>query len=659
MKEIDKNSIGGSKLRASAVIAVLLLMLLSLSLSTVTSGQTGTQTSEQYSYPFSVLNSTLVENSNGNTYQVKIGMDDAQDISLARFYLNFSSPFYGAGNVSSELITKTSVTTGKYFSLSYPINVSENASKGAYAFTLYIQYWIPFPYGNVGKADHQMFNLTMEFLGTTRIEIVSSNSAMTAGETNALNLSVHNNGTGDITDLKTSSSSQSQLTFLSSFPTLDNLGSGSSYKFSESAFVSSTSSGVITLNFTLTYVNPYGAKTTSYSDISMGVRPLVVSINVTPSTTTLTSGATNEVVFNLTNNGNGDLSNVETQITSQSQLSFLKQLPIIGSLQEGHSFVWTEPIYVSKSVSGAVTIEFSETYTTPSGTQSSEQLYAGFHTQQSGSENVTMQVKLLSTYVTLGINSSADLEVTNIGNSTMYSPAIEVSAPTGFTITGNTTFYYPNEALPTGDSITVPFFISSSPSTTQGAYSATIKIDYYNSTGTEISKTFSAGFLALAKVSLVVQGFSENASGNSVTISGTLLDEGAGSAYYLTLEGAFSQHGTSTSGKTYLGEIDSNTPTPFSLTFNLPAGTSNGTSTVSIQVNYQNYYGETVNSTLLSTSIAFNSSASHNGQNNTNVTHFNSLRLFGILFTVVIVIIVLVIGLVLVQRRRNRRRKER
>jgi hypothetical protein len=142
---------------------------------------------------------------------------------------------------------------------------------------------------------------------------------------------------------------------------------------------------------------------------------------------------------------------------------------------------------------------------------------------------------MVSPYVMLGLNSSAVVDITNIGNSTIYSPVVTISAPSGFTVSGNSTFYYPNETLISGDSFTVPVLFSSSPSTTQGAYSASVSINYYNDTGKVITRTFYAGFLALNKVSLVLQGYSENSSGGTITISGTLLDEGAGSAYYLTL----------------------------------------------------------------------------------------------------------------------------
>jgi hypothetical protein len=653
MERVYKKHVWSSKIRMAAAVIVLLTVLLSAALPAYVNGQNTAQQTPQLSYPFSVINSTLSEGANVNSYQLVVEMDNAQTISLAKFNLNMTSPFYGAGNVSSLQITKTNVQTGSYFNLSYSIDVTGNPAKGDYRFPLYIQYYISFPYGNT-YPEHQSFNLTVLFLGTSSLTITDSTSSVISGENNNLTLVVHNAGTGNITDLKISTAAQSSLTFLSSFPTIASLTPGSFFNFTEPAFVSSAATGVVSINFTLNFVNPYGVQSSSSNVTVLSVQPLMNSIDISSSTDVLTSGQTNNVSFTFINDGNGDLSNVETSPSSQSQLSFLNQFPSISYLMVGHSFTWVEPIYVSTSVSGAITINFAETYTTSSGTQSSEQRSLGLYSQQSSNSlNVSLEVRMVSPYVMLGLNSSAVVDITNIGNSTIYSPVVTISAPSGFTVSGNSTFYYPNETLISGDSFTVPVLFSSSPSTTQGAYSASVSINYYNDTGKVITRTFYAGFLALNKVSLVLQGYSENSSGGTITISGTLLDEGAGSAYYLTLNATFSQLNVASSGTTYLGEVDSNTPTPFSLTFALPTGIKNGTSEVSVQVSYQNYYGVQVNSTLLSHSMVYKAASNQSNQTTTPTKHYRTLGPVEILLIVLIVVVILVAGLLLVVRKRG------
>jgi hypothetical protein len=261
-----------------------------------------------------------------------------------------------------------------------------------------------------------------------------------------------------------------------------------------------------------------------------------------------------------------------------------------------------------------------------------------------------------SPYVVLGINSSAVLDIANIGNTTLYSPVISISAPAGFTVTGNSTFYYPNVSLLPSESISVPIELSSSPSTAQGAYAVSISIEYYNSTGTVITKSFEVGFLGVAKVALIIQGFSENTSASTVTVSGTLLDEGTGSAYYLTLNATFAQRNLSSTGSTYIGEVDSNTPTPFSLTFNLPSGATNGTAYISILVSYQNYYGEMINSSLLNHSTVYKTSTTPVNQTTTPTKRLNPYPGLGL--AILLVIIVVVIVLVLVLRSRGRDKKK-
>ena len=659
MKYFEKKKNGMSRLRASVVVLILVTMIMSVGIPTISSGQNDTQSAPQYGYPFSVLNTTLSEQGSANSYQLQIGMDDAGTVSLAQFNLNLPHAFYAAGNVSSEQLSKTNIQVG-YFELPYPIYALSNASRGYYNFSLRVQYWTSLPYSGTGAySANQTFNLNITYLGTSSIRITTSTGSVISGQTNYLKMSIDNQGTGNVSDLKITFSSQSQLTLMKSIPSVNSLGSKEVYNFTAQVYVASTVSGAVSMNFTASFDSPYGSHESTSNDSSFQVQPSLTSINITPSAILLNPGKTNNISFTFTNNGNSNLSNVQSATSSQSQLSFLEPFPLIASLGVGHSFTWVEPIYVSSSVSGAVTIDFSESFTTPSGVQSSEQINVGFHTQQtSNSENASLIVKFVSPYVLLGLNSTAVLNITNIGNSTVYSPLIDFSAPSGFTVTGNSTLYFPGVILRSGDSFTVPVTISSSPTTAQGSYTATVVIDYYNSTGTVVTKTNSAGFLAIAPVLLVVQAFSENASGTSISVSGTLLDEGAGSAYYLTLEAKFVQQNVSSSGTTYLGEIDSNTPTPFSLTLKVPSGAGNGSALVSIIVGYQNYYGQSVNSTIASHTIAFQTS-------NTSVIHtpppirkYNPVRTIAALITTLLIVILIIMGVVLIVRRRNRRKKE-
>ncbi|MGC8562292.1 MAG: hypothetical protein ACP5NO_03735 [Thermoplasmata archaeon] len=658
MKYFGRKKNGMSGLRAPIVILILATTVMSVAIPAISSAQNDAQSAPQYGYPFSVLNTTLSEQGIANSYQLQIGMDDAGTVSLAQFNLNLPHSFYGSGNVSSEQLSKTNIQVG-YFELSYPIYALNNAGKGHYNFSLRVQYWTSLPYSGTGAySANQTFNLNITYLGTTSLKITSSAGTVIPGQTNYLKMSIYNQGTGNVSNLRISASTQSQLTLMKSLPTVNLLGSKDIYNFTAQVYAASTVSGAVSMNFTVTFDNPYGTQESTSNDTSFQVQPSLISINITSSTVLLNPGKTNNISFTFINNGNGNISNVQSSATSQSQLSFLKQFPLIASLGVGRSFIWVEPIYVSSSVSGAVTIDFTESFVTLSGVQSSEQVNIGFHTQQtSNSENVSLEVKFVSPYILLGINSTAVLDITNIGNSTVSSPLIEFSAPSGFTVTGNSTLYYPGVTLKSGDSLTVPVTLSSSPTSAQGSYAATVDIDYYNSTGSVATKTYSTGFLAIAPVSLIVQGFSENASGSTITVSGTLLDEGAGSAYYLTLEVTFAQQSLSTSGTTYLGEIDSNTPTPFSLTLNLPSGVSNGSALVSIMVGYQNYYGQTVNSTIASHTIAFQTPSSLVNHTTPTVRRYTPLGAIAVLITTLVIVILIIVGVAIVIRRRNRRKK--
>ena len=650
----NKSSDFLNKTEKIVAVSVLILMMVAVSFETAASGNGISESAIQYAYPFRVINTTWSSGSDSNPSQLYLGMEnDGPAISLAQFTINLNHPFSGLNNTTSEENYKNNVQTNAFLELSYPVYAANNSAPGNYSFNIQIDYWISTT-GYYNVTYHENVSATVVYLGSTSLAVSTNSNALTAGETNNVTFLISNTGTGILTDISTSPVAQSGVTFLQSFPVVNELGPGKGFSFTDPVFVSSTSVGVLTVGFTVTLYNPYGVEMSLQKQIGFYVKQAVPSIEISASTDILDQSKINNVAFSLQNNGNVNLTNVVTSLSTQSQMSFLKQPPTIGSLAIGQSYQWTEPIYVSSTVSGASTITITLTFYTPSGVQSTEDRNIGFYTQQSSSqENVSLQVRLVSQYVLLGLNSSATLELTDIGNSTIGSPLISIAAPQGFTIAGNSTFYYPNVSIRPGGGIEVPVTLSSSPATSQGSYSIETTVEYYNSSGNVITKTFSVGFLALAKVVLVIQSFSENSSGNNVTVNGTLLNEGAGSAYYLTLVTTFQQGSAISNGTYYLGDVDSNTPTPFSITFGLPQGVRNGSSSISILASYQNYYGVTINSTLLTHTIVYKNSS---GKTNLNVQprQITPHRGEGIL-VLSIIIIAIVVGIALVVR--NRRKK--
>ena len=214
MKYFEKKKNGMSRLRAPVVVLILVIMIMSVGIPAISSGQNDAQSAPQYGYPFSVLNTTLSEQGSANSYQLQIGMDDAGTVSLAQFNLNLPHAFYGAGNVSSEQLSKTNIQVG-YFELPYPIYALNNASKGYYNFSLRVQYWTSLPYSGTGAySANQTFNLNITYLGTAFVKITTSTGAVISGQTNYLKMSIDNQGTGNVTDLKITFSSQSQLTLI-------------------------------------------------------------------------------------------------------------------------------------------------------------------------------------------------------------------------------------------------------------------------------------------------------------------------------------------------------------------------------------------------------------------------------------------------------------
>jgi uncharacterized repeat protein (TIGR01451 family) len=209
--------------------------------------------------------------------------------------------------------------------------------------------------------------------------------------------------------------------------------------------------------------------------------------------------------------------------------------------------------------------------------------------------NLVIQIRQVSVsasspQVQVGGTTKVTFAISNAGNVPVYSPTISLTLPSGLAVTANSTYSSPGLVLAPGKSLLYEANVTSGPSTSEATYSGTLTVSYTDTYGNSYSQTFSPGFVLVAAIDLVIQDLSASqASGGTLTVTGTLLNEGLGSAYYLQVSGSAS-HGMP--GSTYVGEVDPNTPVPFSVT--VPYNASSGRSEVEVQIvaDYKNNYGQ-------------------------------------------------------------------
>lgn len=326
-----------------------------------------------------------------------------------------------------------------------------------------------------------------------------------------------------------------------------------------------------------------------------------VQLEVYSTTQELVPGQVNNVTMTVQNSGSGNATGIGLSLSQPPQgISILGQLPSIPILGAGDSYIFQEQIYVSNSVAGQpITLPFMVSYTNPYGQDSTQQVLLGFYVGSLTSVGQPVSITVISPYVYLGQSSTVEIKVTNAGATPLLSPSFILSVPAGFAVLSNSTYSVPGGSIPAGGYFTYVASIISGPKTPEGAYSAQFTISYFNSLGQLQTTTIPAGFVAIGKAVLQFQGMTYSESGGILSVGGTILNEGTSSAFYLQLSASVVQNGVPLGqGASYVGEVDPNTPIPFSVQVPIASSATNGTATLNLTVNYLDDYGQQFNQSM-------------------------------------------------------------
>lgn len=180
-----------------------------------------------------------------------------------------------------------------------------------------------------------------------------------------------------------------------------------------------------------------------------------------------------------------------------------------------------------------------------------------------------------NTTLTAGSQSGTGFVLKNVGTSTIYTPtfSLTVGSPVVLASIGSAV---PATQLAPGANETFAARLTSSPTSTQGIYGGELTVTFTDSSGSSHTETFPVSFTLEGTIILILQDTSVSQTISGFTVTGSVLDEGSASAYYVSISGLV---GVSTATPVYLGEIDPNSPVPFSVTIPFTAPTSISTAT--------------------------------------------------------------------------------
>lgn len=207
--------------------------------------------------------------------------------------------------------------------------------------------------------------------------------------------------------------------------------------------------------------------------------------------------------------------------------------------------------------------------------------------------------------ITAGQVNSMPIMVRNVGTGAASSLSISLSLQALSATTGSapiviegsdTTWYVQN--LDAGSKVTLDPQVFASTDAMDKAYLVQVSLNYRDAVGTVHDEVHTLGFSVQGSIFIVVQSAFISpipvGAGGNITVSGNILNEGNVAAMYTNATAIVVPPFETLDGSSiYLGELDPNTPLPFSITMGIMSDTANGTYPLSVLFYYKDSFGNT------------------------------------------------------------------
>ena len=486
------------------------------------------------------------------------------------------------GTNESYSSTPGGVASGSVFQLTFDgIFLSPSLALGVYNFSLSL--WA---YSDTGIIFEQNSNVTVYVEGRPQLQVSTPAPSLNAGQVDEVPLLVTNSGSGNATELSLTVTAAG-VSVLTPLLEIQSLAANKSAPLNVEVYVPSSAAGLaLPFSVAVTYDDPYGVQQTASQTVGFYVSTAPASpLYFQAELISLVPGVTNDIPFTLTNQGAELISQIHTIVSAPAQVSVLTLFPTIAELGPNSSVTASIEMYVSDSLANSpLELTFSSSYDNAQGNAASYTQTLGLYTLGSNSSlpSVLISVSPIKTEVGAGTQSMVSFNVKNVGPTPLDSPVFSLSVSSPLVVIRNSSYAVPGGLLKPGATVIYEALVGSSTSATPGFYPASVTVTYVDQSGAESSATFTSGLILSGTIDLVVQSPQVSQGNTTLSVSGEILNEGFSSAYYATVTGSLvGVRGTSEAD--YVGEIDPNTPVPFSLT--VPYTPSGSVRTTNILVN--------------------------------------------------------------------------
>ncbi len=637
---------------------------------TTTAGGTFVSSAETDSFAVNVLGTpTLIYQTSqaslntGQVNNVKFTLSNTGTGAATQVSISVSGSLVSVLNVQQTIAT---LVPGASVSLNVSLFVPTSVAGSSIPLTFSTSYTDGYGFA---KTITQTLGLYAISVPVPTLEFQASPASLVPGKANTVTITMSNLGPGSVTRIFTTASTPAQFSILNQFPIVASLSANSSTNVALSVFAPiSTAGSSLTLTFSATYIDSNGNSRTATQTIGLSVVSLATivsntALSVITANNALTAGERSPVSFVVKNTGN-------LPVFSPT-LALLVSKPLVASGNSTRSFpgLVLKPgqgvTYYATIVSGLDTSggfysgSLTLIYLDQSDTARNQTVPVGFVLVQPITQ---ISVKALSTDISVGQTSTVSLLISNTGTASIYSPTFSLTVPQPLAVTSNSTYSRSGLTINPGENLKFNTNVTNGPKTPEGAYVGTLTVSYSDKFGNSHSSSFPVGIVAFGTIQLVIQDEQTVQNANGLDISGTLLNEGTASAFYAQVIANLTGSSNLGSATVYVGEVDVNTPLPFSITVTHLPIDSKISARVNLYTTYQNDFGQVLRHNLAMSSVDLLSSSQIEQQASSHPSRGTSGQT-GLFNTTTLVVIIgiavlLVLSSVYVRRRGNRAKRE-
>ncbi len=203
---------------------------------------------------------------------------------------------------------------------------------------------------------------------------------------------------------------------------------------------------------------------------------------------------------------------------------------------------------------------------------------------------VSLSISTSSTRLTGGFDNCFNITLLNSGDVLTSTIDVTLSIPSPLVVHGDN--YWTFESLEPKNSTLILIEIYAPTSSIGTTYSGTLDLNYRDDYGESHSDSYPIGLIITGHIELIVYDKIANPQpakpGSKVSITATLLNKGNVAAEYVNVSIIPNTVlGLTAESTAYVGEVEENSPAPFTLTANANTNVSNGTYPVTVSITYR------------------------------------------------------------------------